>query len=54
MPKADPMPAFPGFNDVSDQAMEEALRHNMTVDEACDWAAEESQKIIDEYWAKQA
>lgn len=54
MPKADPKPAFPGFNDVSDQAMEEALRHNMTVDEACDWAAEESQKIIDEYWAKQA
>ena len=54
MPNAVPAPAFPGFNEISDQAMEEALLHTKTVDEACDWAAEESQKIIDEYWAKQA
>ena len=54
MPEPNPRPSFPGFQPVTDQAMQEALLHNMTVDDACDWAAEESQKIIDEYWAKQA
>jgi len=54
VPPGKRIPPFVGVDKVTDDMLENIMRHRMTVEEATDWAREETQKIIDEYWAKEA
>ena len=56
MEKSGYSPASPvqaKLNEITVQMLEEALLHKKTPEEALQWAEEEAQKAIDEWWAQQ-